>query len=319
MSNTFRLGTFNAENLFARYKFRTTYKPSQSNGFSVNDVAFNHYANNEKKLTAQAIKKVNADILCLQEVESLKVLDNFNSKYLGRKGYRHRLLIDCFDPRHIDVAILSRFPILSVTSHRDDLSQIRRGKKLFSRDCLEVQVEIPVNRGKKTVFHLYINHFKSMMGGRKRTAAKRKEQADRVKAIVDQHWKNKGYRGNFAILGDFNDYDDGLTSLNSLLRHQNLVDVLRNSSLAQAARWTHYYKRKKQYTQLDYLMLSKPLYNQACEKLGVKLLPPGLMLQGLPQRAERYTGPRFKDVGMDKPKASDHVPLYVDVPKDALF
>ncbi len=73
-----RLATFNLENLFARYRFRQDVAPG-SVGWSVNETAFELYDLEEKRVTAQAIKAADADVLCLQEVESLPVLDRFAS------------------------------------------------------------------------------------------------------------------------------------------------------------------------------------------------------------------------------------------------
>ena len=41
---------------------------------------------------------------------------------------------------------------------------------------------------------------------------------------------------------------------------------------------------------------------------------PTTVRKGLPWRAERYDGPRYEKVGENEPKASDHVPLAVDIP-----
>ena len=53
---------------------------------------------------------------------------------------------------------------------------------------------------------LYVNHFKSMFGGRSKTRKRREEQAERVACIVDEDWKDKNYEGNFIVLGDLNDF-----------------------------------------------------------------------------------------------------------------
>lgn len=115
-----RLATFNCENLFARYKFRKNFDPYQSDGFTINDLAFDIFDEVEKQITAKAIREVNADVIALQEIESLPILDHFNSRYLAGMGYRHRILVDSHDPRSIDVAVLSRYNIDSVRSHRHE-------------------------------------------------------------------------------------------------------------------------------------------------------------------------------------------------------
>lgn len=42
------------------------------------------------------------------------------------------------------------------------------------------------------------------------------------------------------------------------------------------------------------------------------------MRKGLPYRAEDYGGPRFDGVGENEPKASDHCPVFVDIPFSTL-
>lgn len=72
----------------------------------------------EKRLTAAQILELNADLLCMQEVENLPTLKAFRSEYLADAGYTHALVIDGNDPRGIDVAVLSRWPIVHVRSHQ---------------------------------------------------------------------------------------------------------------------------------------------------------------------------------------------------------
>jgi endonuclease/exonuclease/phosphatase family metal-dependent hydrolase len=293
-----RLATFNAENLFARYNFNKSYKPVSHDGFTINDLAFDVYDESDKEITAQALREVNADVFALQEIESLPVLDTFNSRYLGTMKYRHRILIDSFDPRKIDVAILSRFPIISVRSHRHERNAANSAW-LFSRDCLVVSVDV---NGKELI--LYINHFKSMMEGRTETHARRKEQVDRVAAIVDERWQAKKYKGNFVVLGDFNDYPEGNTALAALIQHPGLENVVKR--LPQEDQWTHFYSDSNEYKQLDFILLSKSL-----AKMNPS--PPGIMRKGLPLRAKKYTGSRFTKVDEEERKASDHAPVFIDL------
>lgn len=292
-----RVATFNVENLFARYRFRGASTPVSADGFTINKTAFKINNQTEKKITAAAIRSVNADILCLQEVENLEVLDRFNTKYLQRMNYTHRLVIDSHDPRRIDVGILSRYPFSSIRTHRHERNQANTGWK-FSRDCLEVIVDID-----GTPLHLYVNHFKSMIGGRNRTMPKRTDQVVRVAEIIDQRWRDDDYLGNYIVLGDFNDYIDAGTSLTALVGHTHLENVV--ARLPENERWTHYYARGREYRQLDYLLLSKALAE-------ANNSAPGIERRGLPPRAARYTGPRFRNV-TNRYKASDHCPVYIDI------
>lgn len=293
-----RLATFNCENLFARYRFRDKPSPVAADGFTTEQMSFEGFDEPDKKLTAQAIKEVDADVIALQEVDSLPALDHFNSLYLKKLGYTHRMLIDGNDQRQIDVAVLSRHPFTALRTHRHERTQSARPSPLFSRDCLEAEIDVA---GKPLV--LYVNHLKSMMGGRDKTHDRRQLQAARVAEIVDARWKKLGYQGNFVVLGDMNDYPGQGTALDPLLNHKGLDNVL--TRLSPDEQWTHFYS-KGEYRQLDYLLLSKSL---AAANQG----KPAVMRKGLPLRAKNYTGPRFKGVGQDNPKSSDHAPLYMDI------
>lgn len=296
---TVRVGTLNVENLFARYNFRKELDPVKSDGFSINDIAFNLYNEDSKKITAELIKLMDADILALQEVEDLQVLDRFNARYLRYMDYKHRILVDGFNARKIDVALLSRYPIVHVRSYRNERNEINTSW-LFSRDCLEVDVDVNGSR-----LRLYINHFKSMIGGRKRTKARRKKQVAKVAEIIKKDWVEFDYKGNYIVLGDFNDYPGVGTSLNKLIKHPFLENVLMR--IPKKDRWTHYWAGGDQYSQLDYILISKDLAN---ENPKVK---PEVFRQGLPHRASEYEGERIKDVGENHPKASDHAGLIIDL------
>lgn len=292
-----RIATFNSENIFARYRFRQNFTPSD-NGWTINDMAFRIFNDEEKNFTAKAIKETDADIICLQEVEGMKILEGFNSRRLARLGYKHKILIDSHDPRHIDICILSRYPFTNIRTYKDDRSK-RINYWLFSRDCLTVDLNI---NGKP--LRIYNNHFKSMLGGRDKTRDRRLEQVERVKEIVDLDWKGQNYNGNFIVLGDFNDYRGQGTALDPLLNHPELFDV--NTRLPANERWTHYWVGGNQYKQLDYILISRKLADSNNNK-------PELIRKGLPWRAEKYTGERYENIGWDNPKSSDHCPLVMEL------
>lgn len=293
-----RVATFNLENLFARYRFKQNFDSIGEDGFTINDLAFSIYEETSKRITAKAIKAVKADIICLQEVESLPVLDRFNSYYLGGMDYKHRVLVDSHDPRFIDVAVLSRFPVTTIRTYRHERNEANTAF-LFSRDCLEVDLDVS---GKPLT--LYVNHFKSMIGGRAETKPRREEQVQRTAEIVDERWREMDYVGNFIVLGDFNDYVDEETALTALVEHEGLVNIVER--LPEDEQWTHFFAGGNEYRQLDYVLLSRALADHSPEL-------PVIMRKGLPYRAERYTGERFEEVGENHPKASDHAPLYMDI------
>jgi len=300
----FTLGTFNCENLFARYQFRANFTGDPDQGWTINDSKFDIYDETEKQITAKAIRAVDADIICVQEVENLPTLERFASRYLGPCKYKHRLLIDAHDPRNIDVGVLSRFPVTSVMTYRD-LRTKNNKSYVYSRDCLQVTFEVADG----VEFTVYVNHFKSMMGGRAKTHDRRKQQADEVAKLLKGHWGDE-MRANFAVVGDFNDYLGQGTALSGLVRAP-LVNIM--DRVSDEERWTHYYAREEEYRQLDYILLPKALDDAQGHPV------PAAERRGMPFRAERVTEDRFDFVGEDAPKASDHCPLYVELDTDGML
>lgn len=336
---TYRIATFNVENLYARYDFKhqcpnlhktatTTTPPdspsdtaemtpvpengngvvkSEENGTSglVFDRARKFVIHNtvEKHLTSLAVLDMQADVLCLQEVESLQVLDRFNDRFLGGM-YPHSILIEGRDARRINIAVMSKYPIANIRTHRHVRSSKNRDIYVFSRDCLEVDVDF---RG--TICTFFVQHFTSMSRGRKETRHRRWEQSRYVARLIDRRYAAVNYEANFIVLGDFNDtyggHHDTDSGISRLVCHPQLVDVVHR--LDENERWTHHFAPNDEYSQLDYILLSKKL---AEKNVGRK---PHIMRKGLAKRATRSSEERYSNIGDEYPKASDHCPVYMDI------
>jgi endonuclease/exonuclease/phosphatase family metal-dependent hydrolase len=311
---TVRVATFNAENLFARFKFNSDVDPQKAvkDGWDANKTYFTILNEDEKKLTGKLIRSLGVDVIALQEVESLDTLRRFRGEYVGGpKNYPYSVLVDGNDPRLIDVAVLSKHPIVRVRSNQ----HLRSGNAyLFSRDCLEVEIDVNGDP-----LYLFVNHFKSMLdkndpkNGRRNTRAKRQLQAKAVKEIVEARFGQKAGKQPFIVLGDLNDYletdDAGSTGINEIVEWNQVENVV--DRRPEEDRWTHYFRehaapKKDSYQQLDYLLLSKTL---AANTAAV----PEIVRKGLTKLADRYTGPRFPEVGTVKPVASDHCPVVIDL------
>ncbi len=308
---TVRIGTFNCENLFARYNFNSSADPAKAvkDGFDVNMTKFTILSETEKALTAKAIAALNADVLALQEVENLDVLKRFRNDRLTNLKYTYAMLVDGNDPRRIDVALLSRFPIVAVRSYQ----HLRDGNSyLFSRDCLVADIQVD---GK--ILTLFVNHLKSMLDknhpteGRKNTRAKRIKQAAEVKKIVEARFGTNPGAAAWAVVGDFNDYlgagqgtTSGVTELVTWSQVENVVD-----RLPVAERWTHFFEGapagELRVRQLDYILLSSSL------AAGTTAVP-DVVRKGLSTKATEASEPRFPGV-TKKSAASDHCPVAIDI------
>jgi endonuclease/exonuclease/phosphatase family metal-dependent hydrolase len=209
--------------------------------------------------TARVIGDVNADIICLIEVESRVELQKLHDQLLfpqflqpaNREGYKYILLIDGNDDRGIDVAVMSRLPILGLKSHiHERIDYFGNSVVLFSRDCLEVQVDIP---GAKNLT-LFINHLKSQGSGPAsdpQSDLRREDQARRVAELTNKYNLKKDY---LIVAGDLNDTPDG-PALAPLVSQAGLYNV--NLELDPQDRGTFVFNNKNE--QLDYLFISDAL------------------------------------------------------------
>jgi endonuclease/exonuclease/phosphatase family metal-dependent hydrolase len=242
-----RIGTFNIENLLTRFEFggfrnqlrqdrvMRLYSVSSEQSYQQLEAARMVASTDDtRQLTALAIADADADILCLQEVESREALDAFEHGYLYKmmgEGYRQKYLIVGNDSRGIDVAVMMREktrdgepiefvdirshaavtfrqfdlfnPLLAETEKPDD--------KIFRRDCLELDVRVG---GRPLTF--YVSHLKSMttprngLDGRQATAPLRRAEALAIRRIIEERFGSGGGSGAFVLCGDMNDYQEKL-------------------------------------------------------------------------------------------------------------
>jgi endonuclease/exonuclease/phosphatase family metal-dependent hydrolase len=326
-----RIGTFNCENLFLRYrpildeKTNTPKKAPDADSLNVNDFRrsidrFGPIGKAERELTARVILAHDADVVCVQEVENLEALDKFNLHFL-KKRYPFQMVIDGNDPRNIDVGILSKFPFAGLRTHRFEPHGKPPSQRIFSRDCLAVLLQVDKTRQ----LAVYVNHFKSKLptivaGKVTNGEARRLGQARRVAAILAEDF-GTALDGDFVVAGDLNmaPHEKEFRSL------KGLVNVL--DRLPEAARWTHWFDRAKPPSrpqeQLDYLLLSPRLAARS----------PALPIverRGLPMKAinavagapgmfggaiRAFPRPAVQGSGADKraPQASDHCAVFQDV------
>jgi endonuclease/exonuclease/phosphatase family metal-dependent hydrolase len=278
------LATFNANNFFLRYRFTNNYPGGQSQASLVEageiglvgyvpGLAFGAYTNRwivwdvtRRELAARALREPDnqlPDILCFQEVENIHAIRILSDRYLGG-FYPYSLLIDSYDPRNIDVGILSRFPLRQIRTHIDDLNDA--GQRIFSRDCAEVQVELPDG----AVLTLFVNHLKSKFVRRqagdteaefhariRRSHERRLAQAQAVARYIGQRFEGRQTTALYAVVGDFNDTPES-PWVAPLFDTPRLTDVLARHRPA-ADVWTYYWRSRGRVSQIDHVLASRAL------------------------------------------------------------
>ena len=248
--------------------------------------------------TARVLREIDADVLCLVEVENLPTLRRFSSDMLryqrhGRKRrYSGAMLVESNDPRGIDLGLLAQpgFEIGSVRSHVDE--------GIFSRDCPELEVTLP---SRETLWML-LNHFKSKGYGRTQdNDRKRLVQARRVAEILTTRYDLK--RDLVVVTGDLNDTPHS-EPLRPLLELPDLIDILALAYPDEADRWTYSHDKRK--AQIDYLLVSRPLAEwfkaAGVERRGI------YGLSQLSTLGER----EYDTVTCEANSASDHAAVWAD-------
>lgn len=185
---TFRVASYNVENLFdaiddPKRKDETT-PPKDVEAM---------------RRLAQALRKADADVVALQEVENIEILEQFLDEHLPGM-YPHRVLVEGNDMRGIDVAVVSRHPIQSVQSHKDNKFPLPDGKKTttFRRDLLRADIQVG-----SYPFSVYTTHFKAQSGGQKADDIRLAEARETRRIVQEEMAAWPGRR--FVVTGDFND------------------------------------------------------------------------------------------------------------------
>lgn len=159
----------------------------------------------ELQAAAKTLEEVNADIAGIQEVEKHSLLNKLvNSSANLSNKYSTRVLKEGAPSQNIDVALLSKYPVINFVSHKNYPLKLNGRKGYFTHDLLEVELKLPI--GNLTVF---VTHFK---GGKDYEISQpiRVAEAYGVKDII-ANFKNKYPGKQFIVTGDLNAEEDNKT------------------------------------------------------------------------------------------------------------
>ncbi|ABB43990.1 Endonuclease/exonuclease/phosphatase [Sulfurimonas denitrificans DSM 1251] len=258
-----KIATYNVENLFdletSGYEY-SEYIPNSTSEWNQKNYKI------KLKNIAQVIKDIDADIIALEEVESLQAL--LDLRFALKQSGLYYGYYSIADKKNttVKVALLSKVPF--VYSKEISVTQTYE-----YRNILETKFNI---NGKE--LYIFVNHWKSKSGAESQRVLCAKSLMKRVKEI--------GFDKNIILLGDFNsDYEeylkfakkrehndtDGITGINHILGTINQ----RNSALHvnyqkesfynlwydtdEDKRYSYLYRGKKEV--LDNILISQSLLN----------------------------------------------------------
>ena len=260
-----KIATYNVENLFDLKKNGHEYKEyipyTQSNWNQKN------YKIKLQNIT-KVIKDIDADIIALQEIESLQALKDLRLSLKKAGLYYQYYKIANLKNTTIKVAILSKFPFVYT-------KEIKVSFSYRYRNILEAKLRINNQN-----LYILVNHWKSKAGPESMRIVSAKKVRKRVKEI--------GEDKNIIILGDFNsDYEEnkifkrkrkhndtnGRTGINDVL--QTNKQITKVSSLTTHShslynlwydtdknnRYSYIFRGKKE--AMDSIIISQPLLQKS--------------------------------------------------------
>ncbi len=288
----------------------------------------------------------------VENMAALDAFENaYLHRMIGR-GYKNKYLIEGNDGRGIDVCIMMReetatgekIEFIAAKSHAKHtyadfglhnaaLNEVgsEADEKIFRRDCLEVDVKVGNRR-----LTLFVVHFKSMgarkedVDGRSWTMPIRIAEAKATRHIIEQKFGNgKTANKRWLICGDMNDYFSRIKvdgsqhsgfSFEYELTESCGIDPLvagdfsynLSNRLPDMEQWTLYHsgRTERHLCQLDYILASPALADRNPKAV------PEIIRSGQPFRTPFPPGQesvRYPRTGWDRPKASDHCPVVVEL------
>ena len=172
-------------------------------------------------LVAATLRRLDADVVLLQEVEDLPLLE----RLAARTGHPEARLLDGQDPRGIDVALLARWPVTAYQGQAG--ARAPDGRALWPRDAVTARIETG-GAGLVLVGTHLSSHLSDPDG------ARRGVQAAALRALADA--AVLGAPGALALVGgDLNDPAEA-PALAPLLGDGAWLDPL--AALPAAGRWT---------------------------------------------------------------------------------
>ena len=303
-----RLATYNAENIFDDFD-----DPTLSGEYD--DIK---EATSEARLkaVAKAIRELDADVLCLQEIESKRCLEWFRDTYLKGMGYDYVASEDVSYYRGVEQSVLSRVPIVKaqvftgedlvigdMESRRTDGEAKRLGgawakpdgkmPDKFQRSPLKV--DLKTKDGYE--FTVFVVHFKAGAFDHQREL-----EALQVEQFVEEMLKENP-DANVAVLGDFNGQPNAMSTKALRISDDGLVsgyDWRRDKDAPREAYVTHASGRS-----IDFIVMSSGLAADAVDG--------SYFVLGTPHAGSDWDWRKADENPPPNGYAADHYPVAIEI------
>lgn len=204
----------------------------------------------ERQAAVALIARARPDVLAVQEIGNPQVFEEFRYE-LKQAG----LVYDDVEylqrgQSEINLAVLSRFPIVARNPHTDDTYSIGEAKVPVLRGFIDVEIEV----NSRYRFRLMAAHLKSKVFHALGQTEMRRNEARLLNKHVRKALKENPEL-NLLVEGDLND-----TFQSAALREVRgdagalLVDLRPRDAVGDA--WTHFSSSIDQYERIDYVLLS---------------------------------------------------------------
>ncbi|MEJ5237738.1 MAG: endonuclease/exonuclease/phosphatase family protein [Limisphaera sp.] len=213
-----------------------------------------------------AIRALAPDVLVLQEMGGSDALEELRGRLKGEGlDYPWAEIVPGWDT-NIQVAVLSRFPIVARRHHTNE-SYLLAGRRLHvSRGIAEVDIEV-ASAYRFTLFGVHLKSRRPV--GVADEAEMRLQEARILRAKIEERLSAQP-EANLLVAGDLNDVKNSrpvrtilgsgrirLTDTRPAERNGDTVPALRPRSDPPRITWTHFYEPEDSYSRVDYVLLSR--------------------------------------------------------------
>ena len=214
----------------------------------------------ERKAVLALIAKERPDVLAVQEMGDEIIFRNFREA-LRRTGLNYPYAELLQRGRiEVNLAVLSRFPIISVQHHTNDWYSIGPAKVPVTRGFLDVTIQVNPDYQ----FRLLSAHLKSKVYSKLGQTEMRRNEARLLNKNVRAILKENPHI-NLLVVGDMNDdYQSAALREVSGRRGGELTDLRPVDSVGDA--WTCFRKTIDEYNRLDYLFVNKGMLPEAVKE-----------------------------------------------------